>query len=82
MNNWYLYYRLMHALRHHNDLSISKARIEMQDVLCDLLYKSQLEWPNAEAQEIQDFFEYLSINPTLFTEREAKYLTLMEPWAN
>ena len=76
MPNWYLYYRIMYAVGR-----VSAPRLALQDVLCDLRRKSQREWPDATDQEVQDFFEHLAGNPTLFTEAEARHLTLMEPWA-
>ena len=81
VRHWYLYYRLMHALRHQNDLSITKARLELQDVLIDLRGRAQREWPEASQQDVQDFFEYLSHNPEIFPERNARHLTCMETWA-
>ncbi len=79
MPNWYLYYRLLHSVR---DIGGTlTARIELQDVLCDLREKAEREWPDAKAQDIQDFYEDLARNPALFTEREARHLTLIEPWA-
>jgi len=79
MPNWYLYYRLMQALRDYS--KTGQARIALQDVLCDLRTKAQREWPNATDQDVQDFFEYLSHNREIFTIEQARHLTLMEPWA-
>jgi hypothetical protein len=79
MRNWYLYYRILHAVR--DGGPTFHARIELQDVLIDLRAKAQREWPDATDQDIQDWFEHLSNNPDVFTEKQARHLTLMEPWA-
>ena len=78
MKNWYLYYRLLRATQ---TVAALQARLELQDVLIDLRSKARAEWPNATAQEVQDFFEYLSGMPVLFSEKEAHHLTMMKPWA-
>ena len=76
--NWYLYYRLLHAVPSNNQMR----RSIIQDVLMDLRSEAEREWPGATAQKIQDFYEYLartSVQP--FSEAQARHLTLMEPWA-
>lgn len=81
MPNWYLYYRLMHAVRPHGQTSY--ARMELQDVLVELRCRANAEFPNASAQEIQDFFEAIARSPedSPFTLSQALHLTRMEPWA-
>ena len=77
--NWYLYYRIMQALRDYS--KTGQARTALQDVLCDLRDKANEEWPDATQQDIQDWFEHLSSNREVFTEKQALHLTKMEPWA-
>jgi hypothetical protein len=79
MPNWYLYYRIMRAVK--DGETTQSARIELQDVLIELRGRAQREWPEATDQEIQDFFGYLSRNPTIFTEAQARHLANMESWS-
>jgi hypothetical protein len=79
MRNWYLYYRLLHAVR--CEWQTNHARVELQDVLIDLRSKAQREWPESTDQDVQNFFEHLARGPEVFSVKQARHLTLMEPWA-
>ncbi len=85
MKNWYLYYRIMHAVKCTGPTII--ARNELQDVLVDLRGKAVAEWrvsldseDSPTDQQVQDFYEYLAGNPTVFTEAQARHLTQQEGW--
>ena len=75
--DWYLYYRLLHALRGQQNIT---ARLELQDVLVDLQRKAGQHWDVSDEQ-IQNFFEHLAENPRTLTQVEVLDLVLMEPWA-
>jgi len=79
MSNWYLYYRILHAVPDNG--TMTRARIDLQEVLCDLRDKANLEWPDATPQQIQDFFDFLARNGPLLDEKHARYEVLAEPWA-
>lgn len=68
MKNWYIYYRLLHAVK--DDGTTGIARGHLQDVLVYLRGKAVEELPNTSAQEIQEFFEHLA--------RKAKPLSQLE----
>jgi hypothetical protein len=77
MPNWYLYYRLLHAVPDRG--MTTAARIELQGVLVDLLGKAVKE-RGATRPEMQDFMERMARIPTIFAECELRHLINMEPW--
>ena len=79
MRNWYLYYRLLHAVM--DGGPTLWARLELQDVLCDLRSKARCEYPEATDQDIQDWYEHLARNPNVLSEAQVRRLTRMESWA-
>lgn len=81
MTNWYIYYRLLRAVR--DGEPTSSARMELQNVLIDLREKAVKEWPGATAQNVQDFFEHLARNTDgePLSEGAARHLAEIEGWS-